>query len=288
MERSRFFSSPHRLTRDNLVGTLYDQRTQFLYLIFERTVDGAMRAEVFLMERIYSVTTSTGWQNTHKFSLDLHDSFFGSMWTSDSGRAYYTLEETMDRQKVVDLRWIDFNQLVPSLKNGRHGTVVATVEGSSVPVELAPFDGLVYKKEHAPDGTTHQLIDTLDSERELECSSSAAPGPAFTFVITGWEYCKVRDGATANKSRCEEEATEEVSSSTGIPAKQPQSQGSSIGMGISLVIICSIVGNAVLCMCIGYCVMRSRESKYAVSDRPPPMYTTMECTRRLQDSEMSF
>lgn len=59
---------------------------------------------------------------------------------------------------MVELRWIDFNQMVPALKNGRHGPAIVVAERSALRIDLQILHGLIYKRVHAEDRTGHQIM----------------------------------------------------------------------------------------------------------------------------------
>jgi len=188
----------------NLVfGVLYNHRSGILYILSyvdDLKIDAVADVYYMYQEKEYP------FKLTHEYltRTTIDKIFMGTQWSTDpyTGQFYCHRSEfnrTLGRM-VSRLYSIPFDMILTNLKKGVLGKLEKDF-GQEIEKQrdfVQVTNGLVYSQ-----GENHRLISSLYRRvRGSRCSFPQQRKRDFFFVLTGWEYCKIRDREYANITTC--------------------------------------------------------------------------------------
>jgi hypothetical protein len=244
----------HPLISD-IIGVVYDHVSGFLYIIYKAFEDGQMKpkADVYQMEQDFSSPNSL--LNTLLYQFYIDPNFVDTVWSSDiySKMFYYQKNEySHDHGHITsNVYSIPYGSLTYYLKRGIRGKLEHVTE-SPRREKVQVTNGLVYSILNEGNNITSFLRPLHRDVSGTSCVMNCTRTQDYFFVLTGWEFCKLRDGHDANLTGCNMEFQKAA------PESAAAEQQSFSNSGFLWAITLGIIINAVILLTI-LCVLCKRK-----------------------------
>uniref|UniRef100_A0A914BZY6 glucuronosyltransferase n=1 Tax=Acrobeloides nanus TaxID=290746 RepID=A0A914BZY6_9BILA len=194
---------------EELIGIAYDSSSNFLYLIFQSSYSGKVRSEVHLLDPFGNRAEILSDFNVHK-------NFSHTYWSSDPYTQKFYYYKKSNNFANATLWSIPFGQLIRSLKKGFSGKLEKEFapEKRSEPMYVHVTNGILY----FTSGSFRYLESLKNPSIGIRCSFNGyekTQARENFMLISGWNYCKLKDGKKAVYSKCESKKHAQKSGNRG-------------------------------------------------------------------------
>uniref|UniRef100_A0A914QEI6 Uncharacterized protein n=1 Tax=Panagrolaimus davidi TaxID=227884 RepID=A0A914QEI6_9BILA len=188
----------HPLISD-IIGVVYENVSGFIYVIYKAFEDGQMKpkADVYQMEQDFSSPNSL--LNTHLYQFYIDNYFVDTVC--------FTITKMNIHMIMVKIFSIPYGSLTYYLKRGIRGKLEHDIE-SPRREKVQVTNGLVYSILNEGNNITSFLRPLHRDVGGIICAMNSTRTEDYFFVLTGWEFCKLRDGHDANLTGCNMEFQE--------------------------------------------------------------------------------
>ncbi|KAE9554218.1 hypothetical protein FO519_002582 [Halicephalobus sp. NKZ332] len=192
---------PSSIPFNLIFGIVHNHRSGLLYIL---SYTGEMRRDAYVdifytyVEKEYPLKL----KYEYLMRMPIDDVFIGTKWSTDpySGLFYCHKKEFVNSSMVSRLYSIPFDLLLTNLKQGVLGKLERDfgLEEEKQREFVQVTNGLVYSR-----GVNHLFVGSLRHRvHGSRCRINSPRGSDYMFVVSGWEYCKLRDGENANITTC--------------------------------------------------------------------------------------
>uniref|UniRef100_A0AC34PVL4 Uncharacterized protein n=1 Tax=Panagrolaimus sp. JU765 TaxID=591449 RepID=A0AC34PVL4_9BILA len=203
VDRSSFSYLPNgeRILFDNIFGIVYNHLSAELFVLHRSAGQIKPNVTVYLMV----ADSKSHLRPVLLSSLEIHENFLYTHWSSDpySETFYYHKHEINEYLQCSKLYSIPYDSLLVYLKTGNTGYSEKDFGKSPVSPRrdfVHVTNGLMFSYDSS--GNRTHFIASLHRNIHANRCFSFLTQPYQFYVLTGWEYCKIRDESSANYTTC--------------------------------------------------------------------------------------